>query len=1255
MGWLTRLGAISQVALVAAAASSHIVTDPYVATLWNACPAACDSANPDDWSFYSDLSILKSCDKPMLLNFAVHNPRIDFSTHPPLYACTASKETSFGNSKVQASSVSSSARYSIKSVKMETAWRGDDASQYSSHVKAAAQILQDQLDLPASQNITIALAYSNGVALGAFFGSMMDKNNDKTLLHLFLEKLHQGELNKSGSMMQVCNSDRSAAYDLGIVSEAGQDPVEALGAVQDALATWTKGKCVQGYSRSSISQISVGEAPEQFSPSNPNSSHAGHGRFHGKRAFSGIHRRDTCRDIEVQAGNICPTLATRCGITPAEFTKFNPDKQLCGSLKAGQHVCCSAGTLTDYSPKPNADGSCHTYKIQAQDTCQGLAAANSISEDDIYDWNKKTWGWTGCGMLMTGATICLSKGDPPMPSVLKNAVCGPQMPGTKRPDNWDDISSQNPCPLNACCNIWGQCGTTDAFCTKTNSTTGAPGTAKAKTNGCISNCGTDIVHNDHGFPANFDDEPVMVGYYEAFQNTRPCLNLDVAGIENEIKIGKSFALTWDHIHFAFANVTEDFDVDISTVKKEFDQFRGYSSPGKKPKVLSFGGWSFSTDLDSYAIFRKGVTDEQRSLFATNVVKFADDNDLDGLDFDWEYPGAPDIPGIPKGDVDDGDRYLQFLKEVREKLPSEKTLSIAAPSSYWYLKGFPIKKISDVVDYIVYMTYDLHGQWDYNSTDSLDGCNGSNCLRSHVNWTETTNSLSMITKAGVPNSKIVAGLASYGRSFGMKDPSCHGPECKFTGPESGAIAGRCTKTPGYIANAEIQEWLDENDDITTYFDEPSRSTISYSSNGTWVAYNTEDERNDRITTWHDDKTVLGTSLWAIDLTEFVTELPNGQRLPSDYEQIDCTRSFDSLDDLEVATGIDDYCMNIYLIQAIQGNLTASLDKYQEIMDDGYDDDFGWYKKAIQESAPESLKKFLKAHVDEYFACTCVPMDITTRAPMKGAKSKTCDCPYAPKEGAYYKYEWEAKDKDKFETDLMKSVGIAPDWLMYGYDGSHCTHDPMTGLNQCSGSVNDGIPTLEGGFTISNPKDIISGQLPKLKNFHNQLGVISTLSTNDAYDGDTSDVVDGASTLALMVSQSVTSMKQVAKIGEDYKDDWIKIIVITFVSAVLMIIPAVGEAAEAADMAVLANTLRVIGEAGDVGMAAYDIVSSKDGGPTAIFLALLGGIGALDMIKAPSYFSKAATARKGMTAENFATLGPEIKGGMAQVDKLKATCF
>jgi GH18 family chitinase len=40
------------------------------------------------------------------------------------------------------------------------------------------------------------------------------------------------------------------------------------------------------------------------------------------------------------------------------------------------------------------------------------------------------------------------------------------------------------------------------------------------------------------------------------------------------------------------------------------------------------------------------------------------------------------------------------------MPKDKSISFAAPASYWYLKQFPIKTISKSVDYIVYMAYDL---------------------------------------------------------------------------------------------------------------------------------------------------------------------------------------------------------------------------------------------------------------------------------------------------------------------------------------------------------------------------------------------------------------------------------------------------------------------------------------------------------------------------------------------------------------------
>lgn len=204
------------------------------------------------------------------------------------------------------------------------------------------------------------------------------------------------------------------------------------------------------------------------------------------------------------------------------------------------------------------------------------------------------------------------------------------------------------------------------------------------------------------------------------------------------------------------------------------------------------------------------------------------HNLDGVDFDWEYPGvspvssrssihanmrqAQDIPGIPADSLYSGPNYFEFLKLVKSQLNSGETVSIAAPASYWYLKGYPIKDIGSVVDYIVYMTYDLHGQWDYGNKYVDPGCPGGNCLRHQVNETEVKDALAMITKAGVPASRIVVGMAMYGRSFKMTKPGCFSANCIYAGPQSAAAPGRCTNTYGTKLHSfellltVLQSWL-----------------------------------------------------------------------------------------------------------------------------------------------------------------------------------------------------------------------------------------------------------------------------------------------------------------------------------------------------------------------------------------------------------------------------------------------------------------
>lgn len=66
-----------------------------------------------------------------------------------------------------------------------------------------------------------------------------------------------------------------------------------------------------------------------------------------------VSKRGDCKTQTVASGDGCGSLASKCGISASDFTKYNSDPKLCSGLAPGQRVCCSAGTLPDIRPKPD--------------------------------------------------------------------------------------------------------------------------------------------------------------------------------------------------------------------------------------------------------------------------------------------------------------------------------------------------------------------------------------------------------------------------------------------------------------------------------------------------------------------------------------------------------------------------------------------------------------------------------------------------------------------------------------------------------------------------------------------------------------------------------------------------------------------------------------------------------------------------------------------------------------------------------------
>ncbi|KAM0492096.1 hypothetical protein ACHAQF_007107 [Verticillium nonalfalfae] len=794
----------------------HAVYEDAVGQYPDNCPQRCSEVGPDpsNWTRVRHLEALSYCDEPLLFDINVQNDLSGENAAIPVRACSqaesVTKPTIEARQDGSVLSTSNNCGANVEKTILEAEASGSSdilsARDLSAdHLDAAIGQLESYLNRAATCGTTIFFAKAGNIIAGLYSGANIQHESALDFLQTF-----RGRVFKGDRMLQLCKTNKSAQKALGIAVGTLGDLAE----IQSAVKAWTNGECVQTGSGPSSGLVEV-ELGVLVSTAAATVSPPVAGTLSS-------YKRALCRDIQVAQGDGCASMASRCGISLTNFEKFNP-KTCDKILMPKQYVCCTAGDLPDHTPQPGADGSCRPYKVGSGDGCWAIADAFGITQQQIENFNKKTWGWAGCGALQAEQIICLSTGSPPFPASIPDTQCGPQVPGTTKPTDGTPWNELNQCPLKSCCSVWGYCGTTAEFCTK------GTGPAGTRTAGCMSNCGMGIIGNDKA-PEKFR----KVGYFEGWNQNRKCLRMHARQIDLS---------TVTHVHFAFVNIKPDFSISIDeNMKEQWQQFRELGSSVKK--IPSFGGWAFSTEPDTVWRFRDATKPANRLKFATNVVAFMNDEGLDGLDFDWEYPGATDIPDVPPGTKEEANNYLEFLKLVKRRMSNTgKELSVAIPASFWYLKPYPVEEMAKVLDYFVYMTYDFHG---------------------------------------VPASKVLVGVSSYGRSFRMVSPGCSGFMCTYLGTRdsSQAYKGPCTETAGYISNAEIEQIKTDNPENypvrRRLFDTASDSDIliyGTREKADFVGYMTKETKM-RREKWAKELNFGGTIDWAVDLMEFMDENDSG---------------------------------------------------------------------------------------------------------------------------------------------------------------------------------------------------------------------------------------------------------------------------------------------------------------------------------------------------------------------------------------------
>ncbi len=163
--------------------------------------------------------------------------------------------------------------------------------------------------------------------------------------------------------------------------------------------------------------------------------------------------------------------------------------------------------------------------------------------------------------------------------------------------------------------------------------------------------------------------------------------------------------------------------------------------------------------------------------------------FDGLDLDYEYPDAGDKAN-----------FALFVKELKESFKPhgyEVTAAISA-SPTKITNGYEATMMAEYMDAIHIMAYDLHGSWEKQADHHAPlyarpwDSNASEQLNADF-------TVQHLLNMGIPASKLVLGIPTYGRSFTVQSGSDMAPPLPSN---SGGQAGAITREKGYLGYQEI---------------------------------------------------------------------------------------------------------------------------------------------------------------------------------------------------------------------------------------------------------------------------------------------------------------------------------------------------------------------------------------------------------------------------------------------------------------------
>ncbi|KAH9926799.1 glycoside hydrolase superfamily [Fomitopsis serialis] len=216
---------------------------------------------------------------------------------------------------------------------------------------------------------------------------------------------------------------------------------------------------------------------------------------------------------------------------------------------------------------------------------------------------------------------------------------------------------------------------------------------------------------------------------------------------------------YTRVSYAFLEPGTDQSIPVDGYDTQLKLFVQEAHTHNVNASVTVGGWTGSLHFSSAV-----ATEQSRGNFVNAAVQLVNNYDLDGLDFDWEYPSQAGV-GCNEQSPNDASNYLLFLQELRSRLPS-KTLSAAVGlKPFLGSSGSPMSDVSgfySVLDYIEPMNYDVFGS--FSSSVGPNSPLADACAPTADQEGSAMSAVKAWSAAGFKADKIVLGVAGYGHSF-----------------------------------------------------------------------------------------------------------------------------------------------------------------------------------------------------------------------------------------------------------------------------------------------------------------------------------------------------------------------------------------------------------------------------------------------------------------------------------------------------------